>query len=162
MTETENEQHCATNYWQEEWFEMKSYTYHFRTCSGPNPIADFLASCSCVQNWPYRKTTYCPRRRLLILFWCPHSTDFFCFLSISISMSSGITFRHLVPRLWFLTLFLTLFLFSVLCSWLDSVLLSSSGSASLVAFCFLGDVHDLALQSFFAFLLPIVLFWTPY
>ena len=97
---------------------MKIYTCHFRTWSGPNLIANFLASsCSCIQNWPYRKTTCYPQRvileeghDLLILFWCPHSTDFFCFLSISISMCSGITFRQLVRRLWFLIRFLTLFL----------------------------------------------------
>ena len=47
-------------------------------------------------------------------------------------------------------------------SWLGSWL-SSSGSRSPPAFCFLGYVRvDLALQSFFAFLLPIVQYATQY
>ena len=125
---------------------MKIYTYHLGTWSRPNPIADFLASsCSCVQNSPYVKERVVLEEGcdLLILFWCPHSTDFFCFLSIS----SGITFRQLVPRLtWFLTLFLTLLL--TLFLWL-----SIPGGL-----LFPGRCTGLSFAILLPLLLPIVLF----
>ena len=129
--------------------EMKIYTYHFRTWSGPNPISDFLASCSCIQNWPYRKTTCCPRRRLRSAHLVLVSTQYRLFL-FSLHLHLHVQRHHLQATRPSAT---GSWLGSWLCSWL-----SSSGSASLAAFCFLGDVRDLGLQSFFAFLLPIVLF----
>ena len=48
-------------------------------------------------------------RDLLILFGCPDSTDFVCFISISLR-SSSFTFIQCLPRLWFFSGFLTLFL----------------------------------------------------
>ena len=89
-------------------------------------------------------------RDLLILVACPDSTDFLCFLSISLRSSVILTFRQYPlppPPLSGASM----------ASWLGSWL-SSSWSASVGAVCFRGDVRTAAfLDSFFPFLLPIVL-----